>query len=263
MILSKQILSETQKDILRKGLTFIPKPKKLNIHSLHNDVRLFMHRMKCKFEFYHKPQKTTKSRDPFEIKKQTYLNPERLSDNGTLDTFLHRIRLDMVNEYKHKQNRTDNMTRKERKALNELINNPTLIINKADKGSTVVVQDRCDYITEANKHLADPQTYKRLNENITSKLKEIITTKLESLYRNGFLLNNWYQFCKPPANHRTSKLYFLKKIHKNPMGIRPIVSSCESITERISQFVDRWLQPYVQRLPSYVKDTTEFINQIE
>ena len=133
--------------------------------------------------------------------------------------------------YKHKQNRTDNMTRKERKALNELINNPTLIINKADKGSTVVVQDRCDYITEANKHLADPKTYKRLNENITSKLKEIITTKLESLYRNGFLLNNWYQFCKPPANHRTSKLYFLKKIHKNPMGIRPIVSSCESITE--------------------------------
>ena len=47
------------------------------------------------------------------------------------------------------------------------------------------------------------------------------------------------------------------------MGIRPIVSSCESITERISQFVDRWLQPYVQRLPSYVKDTTELINQIE
>ena len=76
VILSKQTLSETQKDILRKGLNFIPKPKKLNIHSLHNDVRLFMHRMKCRFEFYHKPQKTTKSRDPFEIKKQTYLNPE-------------------------------------------------------------------------------------------------------------------------------------------------------------------------------------------
>ena len=51
------------------------------------------------------------------------------------------------------------MTRKERKALKELIN-PTLIINKADKGSTVVVKDRCDYITEANKHLADPKTYK-------------------------------------------------------------------------------------------------------
>ena len=47
------------------------------------------------------------------------------------------------------------------------------------------------------------------------------------------------------------------------MGTRPIVLSCDSITERISQFVDRWQQPYVANLPSYIKDTTEFINQIE
>ena len=47
------------------------------------------------------------------------------------------------------------------------------------------------------------------------------------------------------------------------MGIRPIVSSCNSITEPLSQFVDRWLQPHVKRLPSYLKDTTEFLRLIE
>ena len=47
------------------------------------------------------------------------------------------------------------------------------------------------------------------------------------------------------------------------MGIRPIVSSCNSITERISQFVDRWLQPYVKKLPSYLKDTSDFLKLIE
>ena len=47
VILSKQTLTQTQ-DVLRKGLSFIPKPKKLNIHQQHNDLRLFMHRMKCK-----------------------------------------------------------------------------------------------------------------------------------------------------------------------------------------------------------------------
>ena len=47
------------------------------------------------------------------------------------------------------------------------------------------------------------------------------------------------------------------------MGIRPIVSSCNSITEPISQFVDRWLQPHVKKLPSYLKDTTDFLNLIE
>ena len=118
-----------------------------------------MHRVKCKFEFYHKPQRT-KHKDPFEIKKQTIHNPDRLSDNGTLDTFLHRVRLDIVNEHKHKQNKSDKLTRMERKALNKLINNPTfsLVINKADKGSTIVVQDRSDYITEAMEHLNDPNT---------------------------------------------------------------------------------------------------------
>ena len=57
----------------------------------------------------------------------------------------------------------DNLTRWERKAFNKLINNPTLIINKADKDSTVVVQDRNDYnVTKAMKHFADQNTYKKL-----------------------------------------------------------------------------------------------------
>ena len=51
-----------------------------------------------------------------------------------------------------------------------------------------------------------------------------------------------------------------EKIHKNPMGIRPIVSS---ITEPISQFADRWLQPHVKNLPSYLRDSTEFLKLVE
>ena len=78
------------------------------------------------------------------------------------------VRLDVVNKHKHKQNESDNLTRMERKALNELINNPTLVINKADKGSTIVIQDRSDYITEAMKHL----THTNYLTKTTNKLKE-------------------------------------------------------------------------------------------
>ena len=81
------------------------------------------------------------------------------------------------------------------------------------------------------KHLNDETTYKPLRENITHKLKDLIN-KLQSLRKDGFLWEPWYQFCKPPIKHRASKIYFLKKIHKNPMGIRPIVSSCDGITEK-------------------------------
>ena len=47
------------------------------------------------------------------------------------------------------------------------------------------------------------------------------------------------------------------------MGIRPIVSLCESPTENISQFLDFWLQPLLKALPSYSKNTTELINELK
>ena len=65
----------------------------------------------------------------------------------------------------------DPITRQEQQALNQLTNNPKLMINKADKGSTIVVQDRSEYIASAMKHLNDQTTYKPLKENITHKLK--------------------------------------------------------------------------------------------
>ena len=41
-------------------------------------------------------------------------------------------------------------------------------------------------------------------------------------------------FCSPPKKPRPARLYLLKKIHKNPMGIRPIVSSYYSAMVNIS-----------------------------
>ena len=70
-------------------------------------------------------------------------------------------------------------------------------------------------------------------------------------------------FCSPPKKVRPARLYLLKKIHKNPMGIHPIVFSCDSATENISQFIDYWLQPIMKRLPSYLKDTLKLINELK
>ena len=109
-------------------------------------------------------------------------------------------------------------------------------------------------------HLNNPDVYKPLNDDISNDLKQNIIRKLDLLLKNGLMKRNWVDFCQPPNQTRTSRLYFLKKIHKNPMGIRPIVSSCNSITEPISQFVDKWLQTYVHKLPSYLKDSTQFMN---
>ena len=108
-----------------------------------------MHKLKTIYELKTKTtsQKRNKEpRDPFTHKQKIVPNPERLTNSGTLDTFLHRIRMEMLDTEKYKQNKQDNLTRKERIALRELILNPHVVINKADKGSTIVVEDREEYI---------------------------------------------------------------------------------------------------------------------
>ena len=155
-----------------------------------------------------------------------------------------------------------NLSLSERKALRELKCNPDLVINKADKGSTIVVQDKNDYIRNALEHLNDPHTYRVLDGNPTSNICTGINFLLSDFYKKGLLDKDMVAFCSPPKKVRPARLYFLKKIHKTPMGIRPIVSSCESPTENISQFLDYCLQPIMRNLLSYLKDTSQLINEL-
>ena len=181
--------------MLRKGLKFIPKPKQLPIQTLHSDIRNFMHRLKTIYELKTTSRKQNKNpRDPFKLKQKVTPNPERLTSSGTLDTFLHRIRMEMLDTEKYKQNKQDNLTREERIALRELITNPHIIINKADKGSTIIVEDREEYIRNAMMHLSDATVYKPLHNDIPPTLKEAITNKLLSLKNKGFLKQTWFVF---------------------------------------------------------------------
>lgn len=63
----------------------------------------------------------------------------------------------------------------------------------------------------------------------------------------------------------TPVLYTLPKIHKIyediPPG-RPIVAAIGSLTEKILAYVDFFLQPLVSSLPSYIRDTMDFIELI-
>ena len=62
---------------------------------------------------------------------------------------------------------------------------------------------------------------------------------------------------------KTPEFRLLPKIHKVNNPGRPVISSVNCHTSRISEFVDYYLQPEVKKLKSYVKDTTDFIKEIE
>ena len=49
--------------------------------------------------------------------------------------------------------------------MRALADNRSIVIRKADKGSTVVVWERNDYILEAEKQLSDANVYKDVSFN--------------------------------------------------------------------------------------------------
>ena len=62
---------------------------------------------------------------------------------------------------------------------------------------------------------------------------------------------------------RTQRMYFVKRLHKTPHGIRPIVSGCSGPTERISSFLDHIIKPLVPTIPSYIKASPHLISLLE
>ena len=113
---------------------------------------------------------------------------------------------------------------------------------------------------EVHKHLTDPETYTRLGHDITNTVEITIQIKLDRLHKSGLLTNRQCKYCYPPETHRTSLIYFLIKLHKNPHTYRPICSCTNSITTKLSSFLDYWLKQATTHL---LRDTTYLIQTLE
>ena len=64
------------------------------------------------------------------------------------------------------------------------------------------------------------------------------------------------------VNPKRPKFYISPKIHKENNPGRPAINSINCHTSEISRFVDHHLQPLVREIPSYIKDTNNFVNKI-
>ena len=126
-----------------------------------------------------------------------------------------------------------------------------------------MIQDRKDYIKEGLRQLSDRNFYRLQEENLTHAHNHLIKKQIDEMaYHNEISQKTAdYLFLENP---RTSKFYLLPKIHKNkiPPPGRPIVSANNCPSERISQFVDHFIQPLVPTLPSYLRDSSHLLNII-
>ncbi|KAJ1098154.1 hypothetical protein NDU88_003270 [Pleurodeles waltl] len=156
----------------------------------------------------------------------------------------------------------DNITREERKALFHLQQRTDVIIKPADKGGAVVAMKSCDYIEEGMRQLIDTNTYKPLETDATEDLNKEIKNMVEK-YRSFNLIEETTADILVHPKPGPGRFDMLPKIHKMNNPGRPTISGNDAATERLSLLVDLHLQPIVQQLPSFVKDTCHFLQIIE
>lgn len=256
--LSGHAFTVQEKLLLSKGLSFIPTARDVNNFEILSDFDYFAYKLRKQT----KPHSIRPINDGFTL----YRKPTDFTNMPTnyplFEGALESIKI-QLSQLPTNNKPAFNLSKRQHFALKSLMQNNNIIINKADKGSTVVIQNRNDYIDEALTHLNDTVTYQPLSGDSTNHICQQIKNVLTDFLEKCYITKNMYLFCLPPPKARLARIYFLKKIHKNPMGIRPIVSSCLSPTENISQFIDYWLQPHIKQLLSYLKDTTQFIQEVE
>ncbi|CAJ0954765.1 unnamed protein product [Ranitomeya imitator] len=161
-------------------------------------------------------------------------------------------------------NWVSNLKLDERQALRELQSWDDIVIKQADKGGNTVLWPNTMYEKQANKILGNSNCYKKLCYNPLTKFQQDLVYILESAYEDGIIPRRLVEVIKK-LQPRLATFYLLPKLHKNqldPPG-RPIVPGNGGLCEIICTVIDHYLQPLVQTLPSYIKDTTMMLKRLD
>lgn len=262
--LSNHDLSNDEYNLLQKGLKFVPAPEKISHTPFLRAASEFGRKIKLIHHFRYKRG----GAEPF-TGKSTWEPPESSIPSEMLET-LSKIENDVRNLSIPRFQ--SNLSESEKNAIKTLQKNKTLKIQKADKGSATVLMNKDDYIFECNRQLSNVNHYEPILESKQAQNAEKIRNVLEEMKENGIISEKQYNYLKPPENPRPRRFYCLPKIHKSvdswtvpgkiPPG-RPIISNCNSETEKVAEYIESFLKTKSTEHPAYIKNTQDFIKKIK
>ena len=171
---------------------------------------------------------------PFHV-KSTWKPP--VQPSVALESYLEEVRTQLAEVKLTKPK--NNLPPEEREALKALKNNNEINLKKADKGTTTVVLSKQDKINEGQIQLNNKDHYMPLEQPMVGETNRKVTQLINELYRRNRIdemTKKW--LCQTPNPPRIPVFYTLTKIHKPVRTGRPIISGCESPTEKLSAFVD-------------------------
>ena len=154
-----------------------------------------------------------------------------------------------------------NLTQAQSQAIRELKRDRDCIVLTADNGVALVIMDRQDYINKY-KHLLNQPTYRAIPQDPTNTIKNKLINILKRVKNQTGLDNVTYKSMKP-TGCVPPKFYGLPKIHKLDTPLRPIVSSCGSVTYGVAKELTKILKPLVGKSPHHINSTHDFVEQVK
>ena len=184
--LSSYAISDTEKRLLTKGLSFCPSRGECNLSKAREAIDK-LHRSLRLTHFFNENGDMS---DPGEDEGFSHRN-FRLPSNWILAEFPPPTLASFItasnttlSDLPLLRSKHNNLTTPEQEALKTLISNRNIVIKPADKGSGVVILNTNDYIHEAFRQLSDTSFYQPLEANDTSRISLEISNTLSNMRSN-------------------------------------------------------------------------------
>ena len=158
--LSKFRLNQPQESVFAKGLNFSPAPNKIPV--------------------------------------EDYIVATELACNKLPSNEATVLRSEMAGVLRNAKPPRSNITREERKALQELKKEESVLILPADKGKATVLMDVSEYEEKLTEMLSDEKTYEQLPSDPTQRYKRELVAILSRLKKQNKINKSQYDFCSPP-----------------------------------------------------------------
>ena len=256
-------LTENERSVLSKGLKFVPLKHNTSKYTTLRDCERFFRKLRWMAVLGSVPRAPSLS-DEHDIFRYLFgvpaYNEPPHGKNKKLELYITKCH-EEIKQLSTKPLTHSNLTPDEHTALKNLSHRQDIIIKPADKGGAVVVWDRNLYLQEAHRQLDDAKSYKALPQSTLKSQTKQISKNVSDEIKQGNLPTTATLLNK--TTPRQPHFYLLPKIHKPDNPGRPIVSACSCPTEHLSQYLDFILQPIVQSLPTYLKDTTDTLKMLE
>ena len=240
---SSYTLLDAEKSLLAKGLNFSIPPKALN----------FADHMYPFEALYKDVKKCDVSSHKLDILK---INMKKIAyDSYNRYNFLKELNLSKV-EYN---------------ALKKLSSMENIVIHKSDKGNSVVIVNREDYLRRMQEMVDDVSKFEEVEVEdgkdynfMHKETKEVHSLLAELVQKHSITYAQ--RMSLQPDGPNPARLYGLPKIHKPLVDglpkYRPIISQIGSPTYKIAKFLLGFIQPFTTNEYT-VKDTFHFVSMLD